>query len=121
MELAVSTKLKENYSCASLQTTELDNRTMTPAGIAYGTVRAWLDGAEMNMCDEDEEPTWTCQFTRDKKSFRLVWNVTRPTVIHIQPSWEARHFTPLLSGAQPLIEPSVRVGPVPELVWGEVP
>jgi hypothetical protein len=106
----------DNHSFVSVQTTEPDNRTLTPAGLAFGVIQTWLRGAQMNACDEDGEQHWACHFTRDGASFQIVWNATESKPLVLPESWQGRFVTPLLSGTQPLRGPSLVVGPVPQRV-----
>jgi hypothetical protein len=41
----------DNHGWASLETTEPDSRTLTPAGQAYGVIQNWLVGARLDWED----------------------------------------------------------------------
>jgi hypothetical protein len=64
----------DNHGWVSLETTEADDKTPTPAGLAFGTVQSWLGGAVMNSCSKDRDESWTCQITRDGQKAWIMWN-----------------------------------------------
>ncbi len=114
----------DNHAWVSIQTTEPDNRTLTPAGQAYGTVQRWLAQAELNNCDENADHVWSCRLTRNGAPIWILWNplqttAERRTFLFPQ-AWNDKSFTPLLGTAQPLNGPDIEVGQMPELVTSSV-
>jgi len=110
----------DNHAWASIQTTEADNRTMTPAGKAYGVVEKWLAGAEVSNCDEQEDHTWVCRLTRNGVPAWILWNptetVTEKRSYLFPQAWNDKSVTPLLSEPRALSGPGIEVGQSPELV-----
>jgi hypothetical protein len=53
---------------------ETDRITLTPAGRAFGTARAWLQGSRPAGCTRARNGTWTCTFTTGTQTRRVVWN-----------------------------------------------
>ena len=100
----------------TIQMTEEDDTTLTPAGRAYGIIQKWLIGARMDSCNQDADNTWTCQLSRDGAHQWVVWNPAGKKTISVPSSWNAKSFTPLLEEARPLTGPSLDVGPLPVLV-----
>jgi hypothetical protein len=110
----------DNHSWVSLETTKMDNKTLTPAGRAYGIVQRWLVGAEMNGCDEDANQTWTCQLTRHGAQEWIIWNVAGTRAFTVPEAWHADGVTPLLGEHRAFAGSDFEIGPVPELVTGSV-
>jgi hypothetical protein len=110
----------DNHAWASIQTTEADNRTMTPAGKAYGVVEKWLAGAEVSNCDEQEDHTWVCRLTRNGVPAWILWNptetVTEKRSYLFPQAWNDKSVTPLLSEPRALSGPGIEVGQSPELI-----
>jgi hypothetical protein len=106
----------DNHTWASLQTTEKDSQTLTPAGRAYGIIQTWLVGARLDACDEDADHTWTCQLTRDGASQWIVWNVDGTREFAVAPSWRVTNVTPLLGEIRAVSGASLQVNQVPELL-----
>src|SRR5579862_751962 len=116
----------DNHNWVSIQTTEPDNRTLTPSGQAYRTVQRWLSEAELNNCDENADHVWSCRLTRNGVPNWILWNplqtVAERRTFLFTPAWDDKSFTPLLGTAQPLNGPDIEVGQIPELVTSsEVP
>jgi hypothetical protein len=55
----------DNHGWVSLETTQSDSRTLTPAGSAYGVAARWLSGARMLTCKSDAKQIWICELDRD--------------------------------------------------------
>lgn len=100
----------------TIQMTEDDDTTLTPAGRAYGVIQKWLIGARMDSCNQDADNTWTCQLTRDGVHQWIVWNPDGKKTISVPSSWHPKSVTPLLEEAHPWTGSSLDVGPVPVLV-----
>jgi len=110
----------DNHSWVSLQTTESDNRTVTPAGRAFGAIQKWLAGAELNYCEENPDHVWTCKLTRRGVPSWIQWNTTgtpaEKRTLLFPFEWNDKSFIPLLGEAQPLSGPVIEVSQMPELV-----
>jgi hypothetical protein len=106
----------DNHTSVTLQTTENDSETLTPAGQAYGTIQDWLVGARMDWCRKDIEQTWQCQLNRDGRLEWIVWHPDGITSFALPKSWNAKDVTPLLGDSQPLTGSSMDIGPTPVLV-----
>jgi hypothetical protein len=114
----------DNHSWVSIQTTESDNRTVTPAGRTFGTIQRWLADAELNNCEENADHVWVCKLTRRGVPFWILWNTTgtteeRRTLLFPQ-AWNDKSFTPLLGEARPLSGPVIEVNQEPELVTSSI-
>jgi hypothetical protein len=109
----------DNHAWASIQTTEPDNRTLTPACRAYWIVENWLAGAELNHCDEQADHTWVCRLTRDSGPSWILWNTDGS-------GSEKKDFafsqgnqgsvTPLLEEPRTSSGPMIEVDQMPELI-----
>lgn len=114
----------DNHAWASIQTTEADNRTLTLAGRAYGTVQKWLEGAELQDCVEDADHTWVCHLTRNGVPIWILWNSTQATTerrsIVFPQAWNDKSFIPLLGEPRALSGPGIEVSQAPELVTSNV-
>jgi len=108
----------DNHAWVTLQTTQADSRTPTPAGRAYRVIQQWLVGAKLNMCDEDAHHTWTCQLDRHGALQWIVWNETGSSAFAVPQSWRARSFTPLLGEQQEIQGSRLEIGQIPVLITG---
>lgn len=110
----------DNHAFVSIQTTDADNKTLTPAGQAYGVVAKWLVGAELNNCMEGLDHTWVCRLTRNGVPQSILWNPTGNSVekrTNIFPqTWNDRIAIPLLGAPQLLSGTEIQVGQMPEIV-----
>ncbi len=97
-------------------TTQQDNRTLTPAGHAYGTVYQWLVGSRMDSCQQDANHTFVCQLNRNGVPQWIVWNPDGAHTFYIPASWHVASVTPLLDKAHPLPSALLSVGPSPVLL-----
>lgn len=107
----------DNHSWVAVETTERDNRTLTPAGEAYRTTHAWLSGALLKECREDKSHTWTCLLLREGASEWIVWNPGGATTMEL-PRGEsgARTITPLFGEARPLAGATLQIDEIPRLI-----
>jgi hypothetical protein len=63
-----------NGAWGTLQSGSWDSGTLTPAGVASGTIYAWLAGATLDGCASSDGNFWTCDLTTsDGKQARIVW------------------------------------------------
>jgi hypothetical protein len=102
----------------SIGTVEADNRTLTPAGEAFGVMQGWLTGAVMSQCREDTNHLWICSLTRHAAREWIVWSPDGDTSLSIPPAWHITFVTSLLSGPSPFHGTSMTVGPSPQLLGG---
>jgi hypothetical protein len=96
---------------------ERDNKTVKPAGLAYGTIERWLLGATMQRCRRDTSDTWICQLSRNGAAYWIVWREQGETPFVIPGDWKVRKVE-ALSGAESNASPSqsVSIGPLPVLL-----
>jgi glycosyl hydrolase family 39 (putative alpha-L-iduronidase) len=97
-------------------TTQQDNRTLTPAGRAYGTVYLWLVGARMDNCQQDANHTFVCQLNRDGALQWIVWNPDGPRAFNVPSAWNITSVTPLLDEPRAFTNPVSDIGPLPVLL-----
>ena len=97
-------------------TTQQDNRTLTPAGRAYGTVYQWLVGSRMESCQQDANHTFVCQLDRGGAPQWIVWNPDGAHTFDIPTSWHIASVTPLLDNSHPLTSAFTNIGPSPVLL-----
>lgn len=100
----------------TIQMTEDDDTTLTPAGRAYGIIQKWLIGARMDSCNQDADNTWTCQLSRDGVHQWIVWNPDVKKTISVPSSWHPKNVTPLLEETHAWAGSSLEIGPLPVLV-----
>jgi hypothetical protein len=106
----------DNHNWVSLQTTEADSKTLTPAGAAYGKIQTWLTGAVVNWCDQGGDHTWTCQLKDRNETKWIAWNPDQNTCLIRSSNLSMKMVIPLLSEAQAADRSCIKVGPVPELL-----
>jgi hypothetical protein len=61
------------------------NGTISPAGVAFGTVQTWLRGARINGCSRDSRGTYTCTVTYADGVRRIYWNPSSRVTIRTAP------------------------------------
>jgi hypothetical protein len=103
----------DNHGWVTLETTEKDNRTLTPAGNAYAEIFHWLAGARILHCTADEQQTWTCELERDANRQWIVWNATGTRKFVPPDSWHAQNIASLLGDHHLLTDLAFDIGPVP--------
>jgi len=106
----------DNHGWVSLETTEQDSRTITPAGQAYGVIQNWLVGARLDWCNDDTGGTWICELNRNEEPEWIVWNPDGTKPFALAPSWKIGTITALLQKPHAIVGNSVEVGPTPELL-----
>jgi hypothetical protein len=104
----------DNHGWVSIETTEADNRTLKPAGKAYGILQQWLVGSRMVGCSADADHTWTCELNRRGAPRWIVWNVDRTEPFVPPVSWRARSVTPLLEEGRNTTT-NIFISPIPQL------
>ncbi len=108
----------DNHSFVSIETTESDNASLTPAGRAYGTVHKWLVGAQLQSCDMALDHTWTCSLQRDHRNEWVVWNQDREIDMSLPKAWRAQTSTNTDGNASPITTPSLHINQMPQLITG---
>ena len=106
----------DNHSWVSLETTERDNHTLTPAGRAYAIMQGWLVGASLKDCKEDVTHTWVCQLQRGDTTQWIAWNTEGAKSIELTQEPGAKSVTPLLGVTRRLSSASLEVSEIPELL-----
>ena len=106
----------DNHGWVSLETTEQDSRTITPAGQAYGVIQNWLVGARLDWCNDDTGGTWIRELNRNEEPEWIVWNPGSTKPFALAPSWKIGTITALLQKPHAIVGNSVEVGPTPELL-----
>jgi hypothetical protein len=114
----------DNHAWVSIQTTEPDSRTLTPAGQAYAAIQRWLTGTEFDGCEENSDHAWMCRLTRNGTPSWIIWNpvqnmAERRTFLFPQ-TWSDKSAAPLLGEARALGGPVIEVGQMPQLVTSSV-
>jgi len=86
-----------------------------PAGIAYGQVHGWIDGATLNSpCAMASDSTWTCSFKRsDGSSALAIWNAA--TTKNYTPASEYKFYLDL-AGHTNFVKGTVSIGYTPILL-----
>jgi hypothetical protein len=96
---------------------EGDRVTLTPAGRAFTTTKAWMVGTRPAGCSRDRKGTYTCVFTKGGEKRRAIWNPRKNTAVKAPKgtrsyaTWDGT--THAAGGGKKL-----RVGPVPVLLRG---
>jgi hypothetical protein len=106
----------DNHNWVTIQLTENDSKTLTPAGQAYETAGKWLVGAVLKQCEEDQTHTWICELDREGNSEWLVWNTDHTPTFAVPADWHARYATSLQGESKVLSKSSFVIGQVPVLL-----
>jgi len=94
-----------------------DNKTLTPAGVAYGEIYDWLVGARMDECHSDLRYTWTCQLTRDRDyQAWILWNPDRSSSFSVPEEWKVAQVRYLNGERRRFQGSKVEIGPTPILL-----
>jgi hypothetical protein len=111
----------DNHGWVTLETTQSDSETLTPAGRAYGVAYRWLVGARMLQCAEDQAHTWICELDRQGNRQRIVWNVAGSRTFTIPAEWHAKSYE-LVSGEPTAVTGAeLPIGPAPVLISSDSP
>jgi GH35 family endo-1,4-beta-xylanase len=107
----------DNHSWVTIETTGTDNKTVRPAGQAYGAIQKWLSGASMDACNESADRIWTCQLRRGNESQWIVWTTDDAQKTFTVPtSWRAQGCTPLLGELYPVKGSNIPISQLPVLL-----
>ncbi len=107
----------DNRNWVSLETTASDNKTVKPAGQAFGTIQQWLVGASMDSCKESADQVWTCTLHRDGNTEWILWTVAdEDKTFSVPDSWHAQSATSLLGESGPVRDSKIQLSQVPVLV-----
>jgi hypothetical protein len=69
--------------------TKPDHISLTPAGVAYGEIAAWLVGAQMLELTRDGQDTWVVTLIRpDGSKGYMLWNPTQTRTLPIPAEWQ---------------------------------
>jgi hypothetical protein len=105
----------DNHAWVTIQTTEKDNKTLTPAGRAYETIYKWMVGATLEKCAPSGE-NWICELDRNGLSEWIVWNPERSESFIPPAQWHAKFVVSLQGVSQALGKSGFQAGPSPALV-----
>jgi hypothetical protein len=111
----------DNHTWVTIQTTEADNRTLTPAGHAYAVIHDWLVGGRLDECREDAGHTWRCHLEHDGATEWIVWNPGGKKSIDLQDLHGAKSVTPLLGERRRLLGSNLEVSETPILISSAEP
>ena len=106
----------DNHTWVTIQTTEKDNKTLTPAGHAYEAIYTWMIGARLEECAQGGNQTWTCKLNRNDSSEWIVWNPGRSETFIPPEQWHAKFVVSLQGVSQALTKSGFEAGPSPALV-----
>jgi len=111
----------DNHGWVSLETTQSDSRTLTPAGSAYGVAARWLSGARMLTCKSDAKQVWICALDRDGHHQWILWSASGQYSFRVPPEWHVNQQE-LVSGArEPVEDADIQLGPAPILLYSSAP
>lgn len=110
----------DNHGWVSLETTERDNRTLTPAGNAYAVASRWLSGARMLSCNTDSQQRWVCELDRDGHHEWLLWSNSGRRPFKIPDSWNVTTREDVSGASEAFTADSLDLSPAPVLVRGSV-
>jgi hypothetical protein len=87
-----------------------DNKTLTPAGLAFKVTEDWMLGAVVTSCDSADKPEikkashslWTCKLDREGKTSYVVWNPDGGVKFTVPPSWKVNRIRSLENVDKPL-------------------
>ena len=100
----------DNHTWVTLQTTEKDNITLTPAGRAYETVYTWMVGARLEECTQGGDNTWTCKLSRNGSIEWIVWNPAHSESFIPPEQWHAKFVVSLQGVSQALTNSGFEAG-----------
>lgn len=108
----------DNKNFVTLRMTEDDDKTLTPAAIAYSEIQKWMVGARMESCSSDLSDTWVCKLSRDNGYHAyIIWNTSKPTQFPLQVGWNVKRIKDLKQGIRVVSkETSIEIGPSPILL-----
>jgi len=106
----------DNHNWVTIQTTEKDNRTLTPAGKAYENAYKWIIGSVLKECTQDSKHTWTCSLEHEGEPQWIIWNQSQSETFVAPHEWNVKDVGPLLEERRNLKNSSFEIGPVPVLV-----
>jgi hypothetical protein len=106
----------ENHHGTLVELTEKDNKTLTPAGKAFGTIEEWMTGSVMSRCARSSDGMWVCDSQKNGIPAHIVWNPAGNHTLQVPHEWNAG-LMKTLSGEQARIQnESVTVGIQPILI-----
>jgi GH35 family endo-1,4-beta-xylanase len=107
----------DNRNWVTIETTAADNKTVLPAGQAYGTIQKWLAGASMDSCNQSAGQIWTCELHRANQSQWIVWTAGKvEETFPVPGSWHAQSATSLVAQPYTIKESSIHISQVPMLL-----
>jgi len=106
----------DNHGWISLETTQLDSRTLTPGGEAYAIAFRWLSGSRMLSCSADRQQTWICELERERDRRWIVWNASGSRTFRVPSEWHAQSRELASGMREPLHDDILEIGTTPVLV-----
>lgn len=106
----------DNHAWATLQTTENDNRTLTPAGKAYGVIHNWLVGTQLEGCSEKKKSIWVCSLIRNGNRQWIVWSSGETASFDFGSDVHANKLQTLSGDSKDIDVGQIQVGPSPILL-----
>jgi hypothetical protein len=110
----------DNHGWVTIETTEKDNITLTPAGTAYGAASRWLAGARMRSCAAGSDQTWTCELERAGNLQRLIWSASGKKHFALPREWHIQSAECISGEKQSLNDGTLDVGDSPVLLSSKV-
>lgn len=89
---------------------EPTSKTLKPVGKAYITVMDWLVGSTMNYCQNDRDPLWVCEISRqgNKKAW-IVWRAEGSQPEVLPHNWRAKGYQRLNGEFEKIESPATPV------------
>lgn len=106
----------DNHNFVSIETTEPDERTPTPAGLAYGVVYRWMQGSRLKSCTVDANHTWICDLVGPASEKWVVWNADGNTTMPMLGAWHSATSFGLNGGETSLDGPALQVTQIPHMI-----
>lgn len=107
----------DSRAWSGLHLTREDDRTLTPAALAYTELAGWLTGKRMLSCSSDSEGTWLCEIAGDNHQGYILWSPERTRRYRLPSGWRVRQARDLSGGVRPVSAGAeLTLGPAPLLV-----
>jgi hypothetical protein len=106
----------DNHGAVTLETTNQDNQTAKPAGLAYSVIQQWMSGTQMDWCEKAGDDTWSCQLERGGTPEWIVWNSSSTKTFKVPAAWHVTGATPLLGQALAINGASMQITTTPQLL-----
>jgi hypothetical protein len=101
---------------SSIEMVRSDNLTLTPAGKAFITIQAWMNGAVMHRCLTSENHDWVCEFDQHGAWKYIVWNPDSERDFKLAKNWRVSKVTQLDGSTSGINGDSIHIGIRPVLI-----